>query len=103
MRNLFYILFYIFWFSYSNKLEVFEKSQTNEISIKLKQYEENLRNQQLLSEAKDAKIKELEREISYLKEINKRLNISLGEFFNLQEISKIITQILDTNELLKVC
>lgn len=101
LRNLFYILFYIFWFSYSNKLEVFEKSQTNEISIKLKQYEENLRNQQLLSEAKDAKIKELEREISYLKEINKRLNISLGEFFNLQEISKIITQILDTNELLK--
>ena len=101
LRNLFYILFYIFWFSSSNKLELFEKSQTNEINIKLKQYEENLKKQQQLSEAKDAKIKELEREISYLKEINKRLNISLGEFFNLQEISKIITQILDTNELLK--
>ena len=101
LRNLFYILFYTFWFSSSNKLELFEKSQTNEINIKLKQYEENLKKQQQLSEAKDAKIKELEREISYLKEINKRLNISLGEFFNLQEISKIITQILDTNELLK--
>lgn len=101
LRNLFYILFYIFWFSSSNKLELFEKSQTDEINIKLKQYEENLKKQQQLSEAKDAKIKELEREISYLKEINKRLNISLGEFFNLQEISKIITQILDTNELLK--
>lgn len=101
LRNLFYILFYTFWFSSSNKLELFEKSQTNEINIKLKQYEENLKKQQQLSEVKDAKIKELEREISYLKEINKRLNISLGEFFNLQEISKIITQILDTNELLK--
>ncbi|WAM37379.1 GGDEF domain-containing protein [Caldicellulosiruptor acetigenus] len=101
LRNLFYILFYTFLISSSNKLELFEKSQTNEINIKLKQYEENLKKQQQLSEAKDAKIKELEREIGYLKEINKRLNISLGEFFNLQEISKIITQILDTNELLK--
>ncbi|WPX07665.1 sensor domain-containing diguanylate cyclase [Anaerocellum danielii] len=101
LRNLFYILFFIFWFSSSNKLELFEKSKTNEIIIRLRQYEENLKKQQKLSEAKDAKIKELEREISYLKEINKRLNISLGEFFNLQEISKIITQILDTNELLK--
>lgn len=101
LRNLFYTLFYIFWFSSSNKLELFKKGQTNEINIKLRQFEENLKKQQKLCEAKDAKIKELEREISYLKEINKRLNISLGEFFNLQEISKIITQILDTNELLK--
>ncbi|ADQ04848.1 diguanylate cyclase [Caldicellulosiruptor owensensis OL] len=101
LRNLLYILFYIFWISSSNKLEFFEKSQTNEINLKLRQYEEDLKKQQKLSEMKDVKIKELEREISYLKEINKRLNVSLGEFFNLQEISKIITQILDTNELLK--
>jgi len=101
LRNLFYVFYYIFWFSSFIKIEFFEKSQTNEIDIKLRQYDENFKKLQKLNEAKEAKIKELEREISYLKEINKRLNISLGEFFNLQEISKIITQILDTNELLK--
>jgi len=101
LRNLFYVFYYIFWFSSFIKIEFFEKSQTNEIDIKLRQYDEIFKKLQKLNEAKEAKIKELEREISYLKEINKRLNISLGEFFNLQEISKIITQILDTNELLK--
>uniref|UniRef100_A0A7C5V1X5 Diguanylate cyclase n=1 Tax=Caldicellulosiruptor owensensis TaxID=55205 RepID=A0A7C5V1X5_9FIRM len=101
LRNLFYIVFYIFLVFSFDKLKFLEKNQVNDIDAKLKQYEENLKNQLKLSEAKEARIKELEREVSYLKEINKRLNVSLGEFFNLQEISKIITQILDTNELLK--
>ncbi|MEZ0535813.1 diguanylate cyclase [Caldicellulosiruptoraceae bacterium PP1] len=47
------------------------------------------------------KIIELENELNFLRENNKKLNVSLGEFYNLQEISKIITQILDTKELLR--
>ena len=101
VKNLFYILFYIFCVYTVGKVEVVERNSINGLEAQAQQMEEKLKNQIELNKAKDIKIKELEREINYLKEINKRLNISLGEFFNLQEISKIITQILDTNELLK--
>lgn len=52
-------------------------------------------------EARDRQIEKIEKELDNQKEINKKLSISLGEFYNLQEISKIISQILDTNELIK--
>ncbi|ABP67643.1 diguanylate cyclase [Caldicellulosiruptor saccharolyticus DSM 8903] len=100
-RNLLYIIFYVFWIYNAGKVEIVESNSINNLEAQVQQVEEKLKNQIELNKAKDIKIKELEREISYLKEINKRLNISLGEFFNLQEISKVITQILDTNELLK--
>lgn len=99
--EIYYTLFSMFWIYNAGKVEIVESNSINNLEAQVQQVEEKLKNQIELNKAKDIKIKELEREISYLKEINKRLNISLGEFFNLQEISKVITQILDTNELLK--
>ncbi|WAM34794.1 sensor domain-containing diguanylate cyclase [Caldicellulosiruptor morganii] len=101
LKNLFYILFYIFWIYNIEKFELVDRTSVYVSEARAQEMEEKLNNLIESNKAKDTKIKELEREISYLREVNKRLNISLGEFFNLQEISKIITQILDTNELLK--
>ncbi|WAM32623.1 sensor domain-containing diguanylate cyclase [Caldicellulosiruptor naganoensis] len=101
LKNLFYTLFYIFWIYNVEKIEVIDKASISELETRTQKMEEQLKDLMESNKAKDIKIKELEKEISNLKEINKRLNVSLGEFFNLQEISKIITQILDTNELLK--
>lgn len=100
-KNLLYVIFYIFFIYNSNRIEIVESDLVNSLTVQLQQMKERLEKQIELDKTKDMKIKELERELNYLREINKRLNISLGEFFNLQEISKIITQILDTNELLK--